>query len=158
MTNNARAAAIACSLQPRRPRGSAGALAGAARSRAVETARTERGLRLTLRADQGVADEPDARPRLLRLRSLVRLRGQHPGCPRRKRDSRGTIAAAHGMFTGFERRLRQARTYLITFGNVPGTSASPEARDQGTAGNRRSVRGSRLGPARVRGKGRSHAF
>jgi hypothetical protein len=34
---------------------------------------------------------------------------------------------------------------------------APEARDRGT-GNRRSVRGSRLGPARVRGRGRSHAF
>jgi hypothetical protein len=124
MTNNARAAAIACSVQPddladRQVRW----LALLDRA-AVETARTERVLRLTLRADPGVADELESLATLDRDCCAVAHWSVYPGSTQVVLDvsgvSRETIAAAHGMFAGFERRLRQARTYLITFGNVPG--------------------------------------
>jgi hypothetical protein len=123
MTNNARAAAIACSLQPddladRQVRWQA------LLDRAAETARTEPGLRLTLRADPGVADELEALATLDRDCCAFAHWSVYAGSTQVvldvSEDSRETIAAAHGMFAGFERRLRQARTYLITFGNVPG--------------------------------------
>ena len=60
MTNNARAAAIACSLQPDHVADRKVRWQALLDRAAVETARTERGLRLTLRADPGVADELEA--------------------------------------------------------------------------------------------------
>jgi hypothetical protein len=92
---------------------------------------------VTLRADPGVADELEALATLDRDCCAFAHWSVYAGSTQVvlevSGDSRETIAAVHGMFAGFERRLRQARTYLITFGTSPGTSASPEARDQGTA-------------------------